>query len=208
MKIIAVLDDHPLLLEGVASFLNNQDGYLVYPFLEEITLIEFLKVTKADLLLMDMQLLKTNGVDVCTQVRKLFPMIPIVALSNLADGNLIFQFMQAGGNGYILKDVSNEEFLGCVQLGLDGKEAICDRAKELYRGAISTISSLPRLTQREKEILILISNGLTTNQIAEQLFLSPVTVETHRRNLLTKFKVKNMIELVQLAMKHKLLGLE
>ncbi len=69
------------------------------------------------------------------------------------------------------------------------------------------MKSLPRLTQREKEILILISNGLTTNQIAEQLFLSPVTVETHRRNLLTKFKVKNMIELVQLALKHKLLGL-
>ncbi len=63
------------------------------------------------------------------------------------------------------------------------------------------------MTQREKEILILISNGLTTNQIAEQLFLSHVTVETHRRNLLTKFKVKNMIELVQLALKHKLLGL-
>jgi len=116
--------------------------------------------------------------------------------------------MQAGGNGYILKDVTNEEFLRCVELGLDGNEAICDRAKELYRGAISTISGLPRLTQREKEILTLISKGLTTNQIAEQLFLSPVTVETHRRNLLTKFKVKNMIELVQLAMKHKLLGLE
>ncbi|WP_313267704.1 response regulator transcription factor [Sphingobacterium sp.] len=207
MKIITVLDDHPLLLEGVASFLNNQDGYQVYPFLEEVSLIEFLNTTKADLLLMDMQLLNTSGVEVCAQVRKLFPLIPIVALSNLADGNLIFQFMQAGGNGYILKDVSNGEFLDCVQLGLEGREAICDRAKELYTGAVSTMKSLPRLTQREKEILILISNGLTTNQIAEQLFLSPVTVETHRRNLLTKFKVKNMIELVQLALKHKLLGL-
>ncbi|MDR0266332.1 MAG: response regulator transcription factor [Sphingobacterium sp.] len=207
MKVIAVLDDHPLLLEGVVSFLNNQDGYRVYPFLEEVSLIEFLNTTKADLLLMDMQLLNTSGVEVCAQVSKLFPLIPIVALSNLADGNLIFQFMQAGGNGYILKDVSNSEFLDCVQLGLEGREAICDRAKELYTGAVSTMKSLPRLTQREKEILILISNGLTTNQIAEQLFLSPVTVETHRRNLLTKFKVKNMIELVQLALKHKLLGL-
>ncbi|MDQ1151467.1 response regulator [Sphingobacterium zeae] len=207
MKIIAVLDDHPLLLEGVVSFLNNQDGYRVYPFLEEVAMIEFLDTTKVDLVLMDMQLSNTSGVDVCRQVRKQFPLVPIVALSNLADGNLIFQFMRAGGNGYILKDVSNEEFLYCVQLGIDGKESICDRAKELYTGAVSTMKSLPRLTRREKEILILISNGLTTNQIAEKLFLSPVTVETHRRNLLTKFKVKNMIKLVQFAMKHKLLDL-
>lgn len=207
MKVIAILDDHPLLLEGVVSFLNNQNGYLVYPFLDERALIEFLHTTKADLVLMDMQLLNTNGIDVCSQIRKLFPLIPIVALSNLADGNLIVQFMKIGGNGYILKDVSNEEFLLCVELGLDRKEALCARAKALYTGAISYVKDLPRMTQREKEILILISNGLTTNQIAEQLFLSHVTVETHRRNLLTKFKVKNMIELVQLALKHKLLGL-
>lgn len=134
-------------------------------------------------------------------------MIPVIALSNLADRNLIFQFMQNGGNGYILKDVSNGEFLRCVKLGLNGKEALCDKAKDLYAGAVTSMEDLPHLTRREKEILIMISNGHTSNQIAEKLFLSPVTVETHRRNLLTKFKVKNMVELVQLALKHKLLGL-
>lgn len=207
MKIIAILDDHPLLLEGVTSFLNNQNGYKVYSFLEEVSLIEFLDCTRVDLVLMDMQLVNTSGLDVCLQVKKLFPMIPVIALSNLADRNLIFQFMQNGGNGYILKDVSNGEFLRCVELGLNGKEALCDKAKDLYAGAVTSMEDLPHLTRREKEILIMISNGHTSNQIAEKLFLSPVTVETHRRNLLTKFKVKNMVELVQLALKHKLLGL-
>lgn len=207
MKIIAILDDHPLLLEGVTSFLNNQNGYKVYSFLEEVSLIEFLNCTRVDLVLMDMQLVNTSGLDVCLQVKKLFPMIPVIALSNLADRNLIFQFMQNGGNGYILKDVSNGEFLRCVKLGLNGKEALCDKAKDLYAGAVTSMEDLPHLTRREKEILIMISNGHTSNQIAERLFLSPVTVETHRRNLLTKFKVKNMVELVQLALKHKLLGL-
>lgn len=207
MKIIAILDDHPLLLEGVTSFLNNQNGYKVYSFLEEVSLIEFLDCTRVDLVLMDMQLVNTSGLDVCLQVKKLFPMIPVIALSNLADRNLIFQFMQNGGNGYILKDVSNGEFLRCVKLGLNGKEALCDKAKDLYAGAVTSMEDLPHLTRREKEILIMISNGHTSNQIAERLFLSPVTVETHRRNLLTKFKVKNMVELVQLALKHKLLGL-
>ncbi|WP_433900759.1 response regulator transcription factor [Sphingobacterium puteale] len=207
MKIIAILDDHPLLLEGVTSFLNNQNGYKVYSFLEEVSLIEFLDCTRVDLVLMDMQLVNTSGLDVCLQVKKLFPMIPVIALSNLADRNLIFQFMQNGGNGYILKDVSNGEFLRCVKLGLNGKEALCDKAKGLYAGAVTSMEDLPHLTRREKEILIMISNGHTSNQIAEKLFLSPVTVETHRRNLLTKFKVKNMVELVQLALKHKLLGL-
>ncbi|RKO71741.1 DNA-binding response regulator [Sphingobacterium puteale] len=207
MKIIAILDDHPLLLEGVTSFLNNQNGYKVYSFLEEVSLIEFLDCTRVDLVLMDMQLVNTSGLDVCLQVKKLFPMIPVIALSNLADRNLIFQFMQNGGNGYILKDVSNGEFLRCVKLGLNGKEALCDKAKDLYAGAVTSMEDLPHLTRREKEILIMISNGHTSNQIAEKLFLSPVTVETHRRNLLTKFKVKNMVELVQLALKHKLLGL-
>lgn len=204
MKIIAVLDDHPLLLEGVTSFLNNQVGYKVYSFLEEVSLIEFLDKTKVDLVLMDMQLLNTSGLDVCLQVKKLFPVIPVVALSNLADRNLIFQFMRNGGNGYILKDVSNDEFLRCVQLGLDGKKALCDRAKDLY---VTSMEDLPRLTRREKEILTMVADGYTSNQIAEKLFLSPVTIETHRRNLLTKFKVKNMIELVQFALTHKLLGL-
>ncbi|WP_286860854.1 MULTISPECIES: response regulator transcription factor [Sphingobacterium] len=207
MKIIAILDDHPLLLEGVTSFLNNQNGYKVYSFLEEVSLIEFLDCTSVDLVLMDMQLVNTSGLDVCLQVKKLFPMIPVIALSNLADRNLIFQFMRNGGKGYILKDVSNGEFLRCVELALNGQEALCDSARALYVGAISSMESLPRLTQREKEILIMISNGHTSNQIAEKLFLSPVTIETHRRNLLTKFKVKNMVELVQLALKHKLLGL-
>lgn len=207
MKTIAVLDDHPLLLEGVTSFLNNQLGYSVYSFLQEKTLLEFMVNTTIDLLLMDMQLSGTSGLEVCLQVKKLFPEVPIIALSNLADRNLIFQFMRNGGNGYIVKDVSNDEFLHCVQLGLNGKEALCNRAKELYAGAAFSMQDLPRLTQREKEILIMISNGLTSNQIADKLFLSPVTIETHRRNLLTKFKVKNMIELVQLALKYKLLGL-
>lgn len=207
MKIIAVLDDHPLLLEGVSSFLISQREYNVYSFIEEVALIEFLDRTDVDLLLMDMQLLNTSGLEVCLQVKKLFPKIPVVALSNLADRNLIFQFMRNGGNGYILKDVSNDEFLRCVQLALNREEALCDSAKELYAGAMSTMGSLPRLTQREKEILMMISNGHTSNQIAEKLFLSPVTIETHRRNLLTKFKVKNMVELVQLALKNKLLGL-
>ncbi|MDM1294142.1 response regulator transcription factor [Sphingobacterium sp. N143] len=207
MKTITVLDDHPLLLEGVVSFLNNQKGYRVYPFLTEQLLSEFLGSTKVDLVLVDMQLSDRSGLDVCLRLKKLYSSIPVVALSNLADRNLIFQFMQNGGNGYILKDVANEEFLRCVRLGLEGREALCDRAKELYTGAVSTLRELPRLTQREKEILIMISNGYTSNQIAEKLFLSPVTIETHRRNLLTKFKVKNMIELVQLALKHNLLGL-
>lgn len=207
MKIIAVLDDHPLLLEGVTSFLNNQKGYKVYSFLKEVSLMEFLNTTKVDLVLMDMQLLNISGLEVCVQLKKLFPWVPVVALSNIADRNLIFQFMQNGGNGYILKDVSNDEFLRCVHLGLDRKVALCDKAKELYTGAVSSLQDLPRLTQREKEILTMIANGHTSNQIAEKLFLSPVTIETHRRNLLTKFKVKNMIELVQLALKHKLLEL-
>ncbi|MDR2276036.1 MAG: response regulator transcription factor, partial [Sphingobacterium sp.] len=100
MKTIAVLDDHPLLLEGVTSFLNNQLGYSVYSFLEEKTLLEFMVNTTIDLLLMDMQLSGTSGLEVCLQVKKLFPEVPIIALSNLADRNLIFQFMHNGGNGY------------------------------------------------------------------------------------------------------------
>ena len=207
MKVIAILDDHPLLLEGVVSFLNHQDHYSVYPFLEEASLMTFLRSNKVDLVLIDMQLLNKSGLDVCVQLKKLYPEIPVVALSNLADRNLIYQFIRNGGNGYILKDTSNEEFLRCVQLGLAGQEALSDGAKELYLGTVDVIQSLPRLTKREREILRMISEGNTSNEIAEKLFLSPVTIETHRRNLLTKFKVKNMIELVQLAVKHKLLDL-
>ncbi|MCW8311361.1 response regulator transcription factor [Sphingobacterium sp. InxBP1] len=207
MNAIAILDDHPLLLEGVVAFLSQEGGYTVYPFLQEATLHTFLAINTVDLVLLDMQLMDKSGLDVCVRLKQLRPTIPVLALSNVADRNLIYQFIKNGGDGYILKDASNEEFLRCIRFGLAGQEAFSDRARELYSGAEETLRALPRLTSREKEILQLIADGLTSNQIAERLFLSPVTIETHRRNLLTKFKVKNMIELVQLAMKHHLLGL-
>jgi len=207
MNAIAILDDHPLLLEGVVAFLSQQDGYTVYPFSQEATLHTFLAINTVDLVLLDMQLMDKSGLDVCVRLKQLRPTIPVLALSNVADRNLIYQFIQNGGDGYILKDASNEEFLRCIRFGLAGQEAFSDRARELYSGAEETFRALPRLTSREKEILQLIADGLTSNQIAERLFLSPVTVETHRRNLLTKFKVKNMIELVRLAMKNHLLGM-
>ncbi|WP_282636989.1 response regulator transcription factor [Sphingobacterium thalpophilum] len=207
MNAIAILDDHPLLLEGVVAFLSQEGGYTVYPFSQEATLHTFLAINTVDLVLLDMQLMDKSGLDVCVRLKQLRPTIPVLALSNVADRNLIYQFIKNGGDGYILKDASNEEFLRCIRFGLAGQEAFSDRARELYSGAEETLRALPRLTSREKEILQLIADGLTSNQIAERLFLSPVTIETHRRNLLTKFKVKNMIELVQLAMKHHLLGL-
>ncbi|MGJ1410842.1 response regulator transcription factor [Sphingobacterium thalpophilum] len=207
MNAIAILDDHPLLLEGVVAFLSQQGGYTVYPFSQEATLHTFLAINTVDLVLLDMQLMDKSGLDVCVRLKQLRPTIPVLALSNVADRNLIYQFIQKGGDGYILKDASNEEFLRCIRFGLAGQEAFSDRARELYSEAEETFRALPRLTSREKEILQLIADGLTSNQIAERLFLSPVTVETHRRNLLTKFKVKNMIELVRLAMKNHLLGM-
>ncbi|MNQ95711.1 putative transcriptional regulatory protein NarL [compost metagenome] len=114
---------------------------------------------------------------------------------------MILQMLQNGATGYMLKNISSGELITCINDALQGRITFSNAVKEIMaQPTMNELDAPAQLTKREKEILCLISQGLTTPVIAERLHLSPLTVETHRKNLLQKFQVKNVASLIKAAM--------
>lgn len=159
----------------------------------------------AHVVLMDINLPDTSGVELCAIMKEKYPGIMILGLSTFNQGLYIKKMMENGASGYILKNASKEELLTAIYAVHDGSiyfsGEVGQALKEYQR---SSKTELPVLSRREKEILSLIAEGYTNPEIAEKLFVSPHTVDTHRRNLLTKLDVKNTAMLIRFAVEHKL----
>ncbi|SEW51342.1 response regulator transcription factor [Chitinophaga arvensicola] len=198
---LAIVDDHPIVLEGLQRLLSNVKGITISGcFTTGTAFMSFLKENKVDVLLLDITLPDVNGIDLCKEVKSLSPDTHVLALSNHAERSMILQMIQHGATGYLLKNISSEELIACIREALSGMITFSKGAREIMaRPSVTELKGIPQLTRREKEILHLISDGKTTPDIAAQLNLSPLTVETHRKNLIQKFQVKNMAALIKIA---------
>lgn len=202
---LAIVDDHPMILEGLKSLLEKGAKFQVFSFTKGIAILDFIQENSIDVVLLDIVLSDGNGLDFCKSIKQKSPKTIVIAISNQAERSIIFRFLENGGNGYILKNSDSEEIIQCIEKAIKGDLALTKEVQEIMLRQTSGNFELPRLTKREKQILQAISNGNTSAEIAEQLFISVITVETHRRNLLQKFKAKNMIELVKIATENKLI---
>lgn len=202
---LAIVDDHPMILEGLKSLLEKNTKFHVFSFTKGAAVIDFIQENKIDVVLLDIVLSDGNGLDVCKIIKQKVPKAIIIALSNQAERSIIFRFLENGGNGYILKNADAQEIIQCITKAMNGDLALSKEIQEIMLRTKVTNFELPRLTKREKQILQAIAKGSTSAEIAEQLFISVITVETHRRNLLQKFKAKNMIELVKIATENRLI---
>ncbi|MFP7657277.1 response regulator transcription factor [Chryseobacterium proteolyticum] len=115
------------------------------------------------------------------------------------------QCVQNGASGYLLKNTSIDELIKCVKGALSGDIVFCNEIKQIISQPSQNEIMIPRLTKREKQILSLLAQGKTSGLIANELFLSPLTVDTHRKNLLQKFKAKNSTELITLALQQNII---
>jgi DNA-binding NarL/FixJ family response regulator len=130
----------------------------------------------------------------------------VLAFSSHGERAVVMQLLQSGASGYLLKNVSAEELLHCIDEALNGQISFSNEVKKIMaRPAAHELRSIPQLTKREKQILQLIAEGKTNAAIAAQLSLSTLTVETHRKNLMQKFEVKNAAALIRIAMEQQLL---
>ena len=170
-----------------------------------IDAIDWLKKVQVDVLLLDINLPDINGIDLCKKVRTEFPSIKVLGISTFSERSYISRMIRNGAHGYLIKSASQEEIAEAIASVMEGKLYMSLNMEHLLR-PISVVATdgLPELTKREKEILRHIAEGLANSQIAAKLFISPSTVDTHRKNMLTKMQVNNTAALIRLAVENGL----
>jgi DNA-binding NarL/FixJ family response regulator len=199
---IFITDDHYMIVEGIRALLQQEESIeWMGHAMTGASCLAFLQRQQPDVLLLDINLPDRSGIDLCREIRKQFPSIRIIGLSSFNQQSYITKMMEEGAAGYLLKNASREELIEGIQAVMDGKSFLSQEAAQVL--AQPADAKIPVLTRREKEVLGLIAEGLTNNAIAEKLFISTTTVDTHRKNLLTKFDVKNTANLIRLAAQYQ-----
>ncbi|HRP33697.1 MAG TPA: response regulator transcription factor [Agriterribacter sp.] len=203
-KSVFIVDDHYMIIEGMRSLLQHEkDIEWVGHAMNAKSCMAFLQQRKPDVILMDINLGNENGIDLCREVKKKYPGIFILGLSTFNQLSFIQKMMDSGASGYVLKNATLEELVEAIETVIQGKIYLSDDVAATMRKP--EFSSFPVITSREKEVLSLIAEGLTNQEIAQRLFISVATVETHRKSLLNKFSAKNTASLVRMASQMQLI---
>ncbi|KGE16197.1 response regulator transcription factor [Sphingobacterium deserti] len=202
-KIISVIivDDHPLVLNGLQFILRNTKTIdLKGCFISATDALAFLEIEKVSVVLMDINMPEMNGIDATLEIKKKYPQTHVVAISNLNEASVADRMLQSGASGYLLKNIAANELIQAIK-DVDNDQKIV--SKEMQAAMEHRKTEIPVVTPREKEVLAHLAEGKTTPEIADLLFISKLTVETHRRNLLQKFNVSNAASLIHKAAEMK-----
>lgn len=195
-----IVDDHYMVIEGIYALLQaEKDIVLLGHATNGTSCLAFLKNQLPDVILMDINLPDTSGIDLCKEVKSMYPSVNVLGLSTFNQQSFIEKMMSSGASGYLLKNASRQELMEGISTVVKGKEYLSFDAVTALRNVDKNNTAIV-ITRREKEVLELIADGLTNNEIAKQLFISCTTVDTHRKNLLSKFDAKNIASLIKHAM--------
>lgn len=198
---IIICDDHPLITEGIYSFITQkEDMEVVATASSAAELMNILPLKMADVLLLDVNLPDENGIDVCMEVKKKYPDIRILGLSNYNERSVIVRMLNNGASGYLVKSESINVVEQAIRHIHEGGVYFGKEAQSTLTSLTKTeLMEMPPITKREKEVLQYLDEGLTSLKIAEKMYISSLTVDSHRKNLLRKFNVSKTISLVQKA---------
>lgn len=198
---IIICDDHPLIHQGLQSIMEEHPRIEVVAAAasaEQLRLL--LPQTPADILLLDINLPDGNGIELCAEIKQAYPALRILGISNFSERSIILRMLNSGASGYLLKSSPMEEIeTAIIRIYESGVYLGKDVQHCLATFSAQGVEELPPVTPREKEVIRYLSQGLSSVQIAEKMFVSPLTVDTHRRNLLQKFKVSKTVNLLQRA---------
>lgn len=201
---IAIADDHKLFREGLFMLLSKNEAYaLVGSYSNGKELIHSLNPDNLpDVILLDISMPEMDGLEVLKYLKRNHPSIHTIAISMHEDGNYVVKCVRSGAKGYLIKNADEEELELAIATVMSGKKYFNSNISELMINNMSldTVTN-QRLSPKEVEILKYISEGLTTKEVADKLYISTRTVETHRANMLKKLEVKNTPELIKKAAK-------
>lgn len=205
MKILLV-DDHTILLDGVKSLLSQEEGLqIVGQAGSAEAALEFLKKQDVDLIVTDYSMPGMDGLSLLNTVKRIAPNTKIILLSMHDEVHLVKEILKAGVNGYVLKKDTHKELLNAIRDVQNGKVYLSSDVNKMLITNLNNPDEGKLLTDREREILKLIAKEYTNKDIAEELFISERTVETHRKNIFKKTGTNSLVGLIKFAYANNLI---
>jgi len=198
---VLIADDHHLMVDGIKSLLDDVEGLEIVGVANdgEETMV-FVSRKPVDVILLDLQMPKMNGFQVAEQIKKKYPKIRILVLTMYDKPGFIRELLESGVDGYVLKNTGKEELVEGIKTVNNGEKFFSKEVSGIFYDSFRKEKDENTfLTSREIEIIKLIAQELTSQEIADKLFLSHFTVDTHRRNIINKLGVKNTAGLIRYA---------
>jgi DNA-binding NarL/FixJ family response regulator len=200
-----IVEDHPVVVEGLMNILQNHPALKnIYTAFDGVSCIRVMQNLSPPLVLLDINLPDANGVDLCNTIKEGWPGTMVIAISSCTERSIIKKMISAGASGYLLKNAPGDEIADAISKVLSGYRYF-DKEVEAILASSASKQTLPLLTRREQEVLVMIAEGLTNGEIAEKSFVSTLTIDTHRKNLLVKLGAKNSAALVRIAIEQGLI---
>lgn len=209
---VFIVDDHKVVIDGIKLMFETEkdiqfagqahNGKVALRMLEE--------GMQCDVVMMDINMPVMDGIEACRAMKKKYPDLKVLLLTMLKEVSTIKKSFKAGADGYLLKHEGKAEVLDAIRTVASGQNYHSDEVSRLVMSSLSVqkrtqVSPFPRISRREKQILKLIVDEYTTSEIANELFVSTHTVESHRKNLLMKLGARNTAGLVRIALEHALI---
>jgi DNA-binding NarL/FixJ family response regulator len=205
---IMVVDDHKIVRDGIRAMLIGQKSIKFIGDAEDAeSLFNFLSKTLPNVLILDIQLPGKSGIDITLDLKEKYPCISILILSSNCDEETILNAVKAGANGFLSKDTSKEELITAISAVAANEGYFGEKInKIIYKSYIEQVTSQNGkpancLSERESEILTLLADGFSNKEIADKLFISPRTIDTHKANIMAKLNLSSVVELVKYAIR-------
>jgi DNA-binding NarL/FixJ family response regulator len=206
-----IVDDHQIMRDGLKQMLTDEPGFFIAgEAVNGREAVDRVSDIQPDVILMDVGMPEMDGVEATARIHAMMPKIKILALTMLNQGSFVQHILRNGAKGFLLKDTGKEELIHAIREVYADRRYLGQQATEILLGNMvrqqsATKSFLPTLTRREKEVLNLITQGMSDMHIASQLGVSPSTIESHRKNLRSKLGARNSAEIVRIAMERGLM---
>lgn len=203
---VVLVDDHAIMLDGIKGILSNLEELdVVYTANRAEDALSYFKMNQADLLITDFNMPGMDGLALIHAVKRIVPSIKIIVLSMHDEVHLTKEILKSGVNGYVLKKDTQQELLTAIQEVQQGKVYLSNDINKLLIRNLDQPEDGKLLTDREREIVKLIAKEYNNKEIAEELFISERTVETHRKNIFRKTGTSSLVGLIKFAYSNNLI---
>ena len=215
---ILLADDHTMIRSGIATLLQSIKEFSIVGEAEDgEDAVQKTSELRPTVVVIDLSMPKLSGIEATRIIKKRYPETNVLVLTMHENEEYVYQILKSGASGYVLKSAGKDELAEAIRAVAKGERFFSPRISQLMAegyvkrvekgGADAPKGDVP-LTRREREILALVANGLTNQQIADQLFISPRTVDTHRTNIMQKLDIHDLANLVRYAIEHGIISQE